>query len=468
MSASSRNRRLDPLADLLRGFVRRPRIRGFVVEADGSDRPDIARLVAGFEHHADNRAPFFACRLQDCTCAGSAWKDALRAIQDLHADLRSAGAPVGSLPPQPVGEEPAAQLSVVLAGIASGIETPAQGLLIILELGGDVDPPMLVELATMMRSRELDEVRFVVIGPAEAKLEAWAKKVGEERAWFYRLEPAGDAQATRMMQALDAEEQNGPGFRGAWPSATKPPPRPRRRPLSRQAQSPDSTPDDTRTAEEEEAAIAAEEEAAITAEEEAEFEHKLSLVVRRAEAEMQQERGPEALRFQTQARELCTEHGQHVRAIEMEMMLGGYLLRLDQPQLAATTFSRADEAGFEHQAYKHAAKAQLNQGIAYESDGDVVAALRAYRRTIETGKGVADAPSVVFEAYRRAGEAALREGLDVDCIGLWGDAVAYARDLEPDRRGDGVREIAKHLSELLTRHRRYSQARELDRLAEEF
>ena len=410
-------------------------------------------MLGGFEHHADNRSPFFSIAQGDCGCARSAWSDVLRGIQDTHAELRSAGAPVGSLPPQPVGDEAAAKVSVILAGIASNVEAPAHGVLMILVLGGAVDPQMLTQIGTMLRSRELEEVRFVVVAGPKAKLEAWASKLGEEKIWFHRLEPAGPAQATRAVQALDAEERIGPGFRGAWPQGTKPPPRPRRRNASTGNADP---------------AAESTDEAAREAEAEAEFEHALSLLIRRAEAEMQQERGPEALRLQTQARELCTEHGQHVRAIEMEMMLGGYLLRLGQPRLAADTFTRADEAGFEHQAYEHAAKAQLNQGIAHEAEGNTVAALRAYRRTIETGKGVADTPSVVFEAYRRAGEVALRQDLDVDCIGLWADAVAYGRDLPKERRVESLRDIAKRLSALLVRHRRYSQAREIDRMAEEF
>ncbi len=417
-------------------------------------------MVAGFEHHADNRAPFLSVSVDDCTCAGSAWKHALKSIQDAHAELRSAGAPVGSIPPRNVGEEPAADVSVTLAGIASGVEDPAGGLLVSMQLGGDIDPPMLTELATMVRSRELELVRFVVVASAGANPEAWAKKLGDDTVWFHRIEPATEAEATRTIQALDAEEANGPGFRGAWPTGSKPPPRPRRRrrPPARRGSAEPVDP----------AQEAAEAQAQAEADEEAEFEHALSLLVRRAEAEMQQERGPEALRFQTQARELCTKNGHHVRAIEMEMMLGGYLLRLDQPRLAASTFSRADESGFEHQAYEHAAKAQLNQGIAHEADGNIVAALKAYRRTIETGKGVADSPAVVFDAYRRAGEAALRQELEIECIGLWADAVAYARDLEPDQRSDTPKELAKRLSELLTRHRRYSQAREIDRIASEF
>lgn len=426
-------------------------------------------MIGGFEHHADNRSPLFPARVADVSCARSAWIDVLRSLQERHAELRSAGAPVGSLPPYNVGAEPAANVSVLLAGISSEVQAPAEGTLVALDLNGSAEPAFLDQLTTMVRSRELDQVRFVVLGEPGAKLEAWAARIGSDKAWFYRLEPAPDVRATQTAQALEAEEQHGPGIRGAWPYGVRPPPRPRWRskgsdapttpsakPAS-QADSPGSPPP-----------AGSDDPSQPDAPDTTDFEHELSLLVRRAEAEMQQERGPEALRLQTQARELCREHGQPVRAVEMEMMLGGYLMRLDQPRLAAATFVRADESAYEHQAYGLASRARLNEGVAHEADGSVVDAIRAYRRTIETGKGIGESPRIVFEAYRRAGEAALKEGLEIDCIGLWADAVAYGKELEPDQRGSTLKDLAKRLSEMLTRHRRYSQAREIDRIAEEF
>lgn len=374
---------------------------------------------------------------------------------------------MGPLPPYNVGAEAAANVSVLVAGISSEVQEPAEGMLVALDLNGSAEPAFLDQLTTMVRSRELDRVRFVVLGEPGAKLEAWTARIGSDKAWFYRLEPAPDVRATQTAQALEAEEQHGPGVRGAWPHGVRPPPRPRRRvgtlrgsptaPALPPTGAPSPTdPNPTEAAE-------ATEETDPT-----DFEHELSLLVRRAEAEMQQERGPEALRLQTQARELCSEHGHPVRAVEMEMMLGGYLMRLDQPRLAAATFVRADESAYEHQSYALACRARLNEGVAHEADDSVVDAIRAYRRAIETGKGIGESPRIVFEAYRRAGEAALKQGLEIDCIGLWADAVAYGQELEPDQRGSTLKELAKRLSEMLTRHRRYSQAREIDRIAEQF
>ena len=112
-------------------------------------------MVGGFEHHADNRSPLFPARVADVSCARSAWIDILRALQERHAELRSAGAPVGSLPPYNVGAEPAANVSVLLAGISSEVQAPAEGTLVALDLNGSAEPAFLDQLTTMVRSLSL-------------------------------------------------------------------------------------------------------------------------------------------------------------------------------------------------------------------------------------------------------------------------------------------------------------------------
>ncbi len=464
MRGPSQSRRFTPLADLLRGFFRIRQTRALGIETAPEDRGNVTALITGFEHHADNRAPLFALQLTNCQSAEEAWKDAARGLQDRHTELRAAGAPVGAMPALPSGKQPAANASVLLADLAAAIEAPAQGVLVSLDLRGPVDPALLEQLATMVRSAELDAVRFVVMAAPSAKLEAWSRKLGEDDAWFFAVEPAADRAPPHAAEALATEETLGPGFRGAWPT-TKPPPRPRRAISATDRPAPQPALAGQEPLEPEVGGPASPD-APTTPELD---EQVLSLVIRRAATAMQQGKGPEALRTQTHARELCIEAGEHVRAVEMEMMLGGYLMQLEQPRLAAQTFDRASDTAFEHQAYVHAGRAQLACGQAHEADDDDIAALRAYRRGIETGKGVANAPAIAFEAYRNAGEIALATGLDVECIGLWADAVAYAETLERSQlRGTPIKAIAKRLSALLTRHRRYSQAREIDRLAETF
>ena len=59
--------------------------------------------------------------------------------------------------------------------------------------------------------------------------------------------------------------------------------------------------------------------------------------------------------------------------------------------------------------------------------------------------------------------------MEMDCISLWADAIAYARDLpENSTRGTKARFITEEEAKLLEKHRRYSEARELERLAKTF
>ena len=69
---------------------------------------------------------------------------------------------------------------------------------------------------------------------------------------------------------------------------------------------------------------------------------------------------------------------------------------------------------------------------------------------------------------RAAAQAVSNEGSFETLNPAQADAVAYGRDLPKERRVESLRDIAKRLSALLVRHRRYSQAREIDRMAEEF
>jgi hypothetical protein len=75
----------------------------------------------------------------------------------------------------------------------------------------------------------------------------------------------------------------------------------------------------------------------------------------------------------------------------------------------------------------------------------------------------------MFDAYWEAGRIALRLGLEVDCIALWGDAFADARTRDlSELRGTRAKEVTLELARLLARWRRYSDAREVERAAGAF
>ena len=194
----------------------------------------------------------------------------------------------------------------------------------------------------------------------------------------------------------------------------------------------------------------------------------LRLLVQRAALAMRKKDGPETVRNQTAARDLCLHNGEIRDAITMELMLGGYLLQLEQQGLAAESFGRAGKQAHEADYQDLAAEAFLAQAAAAEDAQDDVKALEAYRHAIESAQA-APRPALAIRAYWRAGQVALRLKLEIECIGLWADAVVYTDKLpEDERKIPYAKEIAKRLSELLAKHRRYQEAREIERMATAF
>jgi tetratricopeptide (TPR) repeat protein len=194
----------------------------------------------------------------------------------------------------------------------------------------------------------------------------------------------------------------------------------------------------------------------------------LRILVQRAALAMRKGDGPEAVRCQTAARELCVDAREMRDAVTMELMLGGYLLQLKQSRLAAESFGRAGVMACEAGHEDLAAEAFLAQATTAEGDEEWVAALAAYRHAIESAQA-APRVELALRAYWCAGQIALRLGLEIDCIGLWADAVVYVDRLPAEQREtDRAKEIAKQLSVLLAKHRRYSEAREIERIASGF
>ncbi len=469
MTDTGEDRHIQALADALRGFIRTPGVGIVGIEAGPSSAADVKATVLGFEHHADNASPFLAVEVVGCSCAGDAWESGVDKLREAHDASASEGAPLRPLGPKPLGDDPAANFSVQLLHVLATVDMPAKGIMLILTLRGEVDVALLAQLATMARSDELAEVRFILCANPEAEIAPWVARLGSKRAWFHRVEHDATESAARLQRALEAEEEQGPGLRGAWPRGIKPPPMPRRRRPGAVFEQPlaiVSVPDVTEMTSASDVASSPEREADSPQDD---GEAELQRDIQRAELAMRQDRGAEAIRIQTRARDRCIEQGRDRDAIEMEFMLAGYLLKLDQPRLARESFGRASQMSTEAGEYELAAKALINQGSAAEKDDDTVGAMRSYRRAIEMASGLGSSPPTAMDAYWRAGQLALASGLDLDCIGLWADAVAYGQKVEPKTlRGSRAKEIAKNLSELLVRHRRYSQAREIERLATEF
>ncbi len=454
------NRHIEEAADQLRNFVRSLNARVLGFEASADALPDVGALALAFEHHADNRAVFLPITVAGGSDRDAAWTSATGAAREAYSERREQGAPLTPLGPAPLEGTPAAAFSLQLHSLVGGIEPPVEGMVVVFKLGGTPARGVLDDLTTIVRAPELRETRFIVCGADGCGLEAWIKGVRKGEGWFHRvIAPA--PQRGAPARSLEGDRTEIPRA-GIWPSGVRPPPLPKRPGLRAKAPPPVAIvrpPSGENSA----AEGVPDERAAQALEDLAQQE-----IIGAAEA-MQQGEGAEAIRLQAQARDRFLEAGRTKDGVEMELMLAGYLLELGQPRLASQTLGRAAVTATGAGEYELAIKAFIQQGAAAERDDDLPAALAAYRQAIETSTGVGDSPGLAMEAYWNAGQAARASDLDLDAIALWGDAVVYGSQVDADRlQGSPARSIANELAELLVAHRRYSQAREIERLATEF
>ena len=473
MPRSSSVRPIEEFADVLRIFMRSDTVRALAALVDPRLKGAALQTIRGFEYHADNRGPVVVVELSGETNDESAWAAAVDSLREAHEVCREGGAPLASLDARPLGSEGAANFSAqVLQGLHS-VEAPAEGMLLVVVAWGTIDRQWVARLADMAGSDTLAALRWMFVTGPDADVAPWTAVFPKGVAIQHRV-AMDEARAVAEISAeLDVQEARGPGLRGAGPKGVRPPPRPRAwraPPLSSPTDSPPRpdpeggsvvalvpTPDDAGASD-----------VADAQAEPVPGGAQPMLLVQRAALAMRSGDGPEAIVHQAAARDASLEAGELRDAVSMELMLGAYLLDLGQPRLAGEAFGRAGTRALEIDAGDLAAEAYTAQGSAAEQDADPVAALQAYRHGIETAQQ-AERPVLALQAYWLAGKVALGLALDLDCIGLWADAVVYANGVDPEQRsGSRAAAIAEHLGTLLIEHRRFSEAREIERLAAGF
>ena len=461
-------RPIEELADAMRRFVRSPSVRRIAVELDPRLNQAGQTTIAGFEHHADNRAPWMFVRLVGAGNDDGAWEAAVDALREQHVQMREAGAPLSPSEARPIDHRGPGNFSAQLLMCAAAVQEPAEGLTVVLTLpDGEAPGSWLSRLADMAGSETLAIVRWVIVGRPSEALAGWAEGFEDRAAIHHRAIVQSNDLVAELSAELDAEEARGIAGRGAGPRGVVIPPMPRRwRPPTRRptrAPPPDLTGPPAPGP-----AVVAANQPPPEADENAVADAAIRLRVARAAVAMKDGNGPAALEHQTAARDRAREAGQLRRAISLELMLGAYLVDLAQYRLAAETFTRAATDAIELDAPDLAAEAFVAGGSAQTLDERPVEAVRCYRYAITEARR-AERPAIVLRAYWEAGQRALALGLEVDCIALWGDAVVYAESLPaPERKNTPAKDIAEGLSELLARHRRYAHAREVDRRAEAF
>lgn len=469
-------RPVEELADVMRRFVRSHSVRRIAVELD--PRLDQAghTTIAGFEHHADNGSPWMFVRLRGAGDDDGAWEAAVDALREQHVSMREAGAPLAASEARPLDHRGPGNFSAQLLMCLAAVREPAEGLTVVLTLPEGKPPePWLSRLHDMAGSETLKALRWVIVGRPSEALAKWAEQFDDHAAIHHRAIVESGALVAELTEELDAEEARGVAGRGARPRGVSLPPLPRRwRPPTKRNTRPPSRPpshppsDVTGPPAPMGVAPAANQPPPEPPNDQAVADAEIRVRVARAAVAMKDGNGPQALEQQAAARDRARDAGQPRRAISLELMLGAYLVDLGQYRLASETFTRAATDAIELDAPELAAEAFVAGGSAETLNEDPVQAVRCYRHAIAEGKR-AERPAIVLRAYWEAGQRALALGLEVDCIGLWGDAVVYAESVPPmQRKNTPAKDIAEGLSELLARHRRFAHAREVERRAEAF
>ncbi len=455
MGQASLLRPLQQLGEGLQRFVRVPELRVACVEASAQMRGPALTVVQAMAHLADCRSPLLVVEFDQAGDSDVAWEAATDELRRVHGVLRAAGGPLAPLAERPLRAQGSASFAAQALQCIGTVRAPAEGLfVVIVSTSAAPDVMWLRRLAEIIRSPRLTAARFVVVVSTSDEVATWIGTL--DAGSFLHIPCVVDERAALAEEEAEitAEEELGVGFRGAWPSGVMPPPRPwlaAPKPAG-PAVSPPTT-GERRPA------------AAPAAAAPANHAARLRIAIRRASLALRKGDGPEAVRQQAMARDICVEAGQIREAITMELVLGAYLAQLGQPPLAITTFGQAAERAQSIEAHDLAAQAHLAAASTHDRSGAAPAALASFRNGIMAARD-ADEVALVFQGYWEAGQVAVRLDLEVDCIALWGDAFAYAQTLDASRlRGTLAKEVISELARILARQRRYSEAREVERAA---
>jgi hypothetical protein len=443
MASTSVRRPLEDLADVVQRFVR-GETRLLCVEAQPRLREASIHVLRAAEHLADNTSPLLAVEFESGRDGDATWEAATDELRRVHGDLREHGSPLAAITGRPLRTQGSANFAAQVLQCLGTVRAPARGLLLlIIPPPGDVEAACLQRLGETIRNHRVADARFMIATSASAIVANWIETF-EPGTCVHQVCGVDEGRATHELAGeIETEERLGPGFHGAWPRGVRPPPRPGfdRNGVREESPEESAAPDPAKD---------------------------LRVHVRRAALAMRQDDGPEAIRRQAAARDLCLAEGRVRDAISMELVLAAYMLQLGQQPLAITAFEQAAVRAHDGEHWDLATQAHLAAAHTRDAHGDPTGALAAYRHAIASARKAEDL-RLLFLAYWEAGQVALRMGLEIDCIALWGDAFADARTREPaELRGTRAKDVTLELSKLLARYRRYSDAREVERAAGAF
>lgn len=437
---------LRALEEEARWFARDGAIRMLHVVTSVDLRDAVMKIVMGQEFHADNRAPFV--RLDDSfSRADGGWAVRSTRLLAQHVERLEALGVVGTPLAGAPGRDALAAFASNVRWVADQVPPPMTGLVVVLAPTRVADAnDWEIAVRALVTSPGLAGVRWVVVEPEASTLDATVRELGAAALHVTAAvdEAALDQDISAALGRVAAAPTGATAHAAmgaAWPRGVAPPPR---------RNAPTLPPAELKAA-----MVAAGISPAITPDE----GRALRLLLLKGADALKTNRGPEAVRLQCEARDLCSSLGMAAESVLMELILGTYLVQLHQHKLAIDTFrtavGRAEAAGLK----KEAAQGQLALGALAAVDGRANDAATAYTRagTLARGAGIA---LLAIEAYRLAGVYCADVELKVQ---TWKQALDIADELDHSTiKASSAAEVARALAAVLRKHGLTAQAVDME------
>lgn len=442
------------LAEKAAWFTRARELRLLSVCVSGDLRVAALAVLAAHEHHADNRSPFL--RLEDPhTRADDGWATRTRRAREQHEARRLAMAEHGmSLPrlEDTTRRDPSAivEHAVTLREVADARCAPLDGLVVLLAPTRVEDPRAFADdVAALVTSPRLRDVRWIVCEPERRSLDAFCDGLSES-AFRVDCFVDDDAQQKDLESLLEGVAAAGPDAPpaaragAAWPRDVVAPPRP-----GRTASDP-----------------AARAELAVSLGLPAAFvdgtTDRIQRATMRAALCLRRGQGPDAIRAQREARDLCVSADMPREAVIAELVLGSYLVHLGERRLALEVYREATERAVSAELLSLAAQAQIALGATHLLEGQKPEGAAAYARAGELAER-ADVPVLAIEAFRMTGQIAFDAKLETPGTNAWRRALEIAAVAPPDVvQTSSAADVARRLAAVCRAHGLIPQAASLD------
>ena len=173
---------------------------------------------------------------------------------------------------------------------------------------------------------------------------------------------------------------------------------------------------------------------------------------------MKRGKGPEAVRLQREACELCRRLEQRELEVICRVALASYLSGLDRRDLAIEELESAAAFTETHGIHRHGAQALLALGLVQTLDGQPPAAAHSYVRAARTAEEAGDA-LLAIAGFRLAAQLALGLRAEPQAMACLQEAlrVAETSDVEVVQ-GSGAAEASRQLAGLARHHELQAQA----------